>query len=74
MNNFFKKIDMVTVLRSAGLFLLVLYVIQAFINASRGQGADDMALIFVVTIANGLFQPFVLLGIAEVIERQRDKA
>lgn len=73
MNKIFDKVNMVCVLRGAGLFLALLYVIQACLNASRGAGVDDMFLIFLVTIANGLFQPFVLLGIAEVIERQRDK-
>ncbi len=73
MNKLFDKINMVCVLRGAGLFLIVLYIIQAFVNASRGSEIGDMGLIFLVTIANGIFQPFVLLGIAEVIERQRDK-
>lgn len=74
MNKVFEKIDVVLVLRLAALFLLVLYVIQAFVNASRGAGFDDVILIFIVTIANGIFQPVVMLGLAEVINRQNNKA
>lgn len=74
MNKLFDKINMACVLRGLGLFLILLYVIQAFVNAGRGSGVDDMALIFLVTIANGIFQPFVLLGLAEIINRQGNKA
>ena len=71
MNKLFDKLCIVSVLRIAGLFLAVMYIIQAFTNASRGAGFDDMALIFTITIANGLFQPLVLLGLAEVIARKK---
>ena len=69
----FDKVDMVLVLRLVALFLLVLTVIQAFVSAGRGAQADDMALIFLVTIANNLFQPFVLLGLAEGLKRLHSK-
>lgn len=72
-NKLFDKICIVSVLRVAGLYLLAMYIIQAFTNASRGAGVDDMALIFAVSIANGLFQPLILLGVAEIIARQKCK-
>lgn len=69
MDALFQKINMVTVLRIAGLLLLALYVIQAFMNAGRGAEFDDVMKIFIITLANGVFQPLVLLGIAEGISR-----
>ena len=73
MHKMFQKVDMVIVLRVAGLLLLALYVIQAFLNAGRGAQVDDMLKIFVITIANGVFQPLILLGVAEIINGQRKK-
>jgi hypothetical protein len=73
MKKIFDKIDMVCVLRIGGLFLIAMYLIQAVMNGSKGAGIDDMLLIFIVTLANGLFQPFVLLGLAEGIERLHSK-
>lgn len=71
MNKLFDKINMVLVLRLAGLFLLGLYIIQAFMNAGRGAETDDVIKIFLVTIANGLFQPLVMLGLAEGLQRMK---
>ena len=67
MNNMLNKMNMVTILRGAAIFLFLLFVVQAFVNAGHGAGVVNMALIFVSTIANGLFQPLVLLGVAELI-------
>ncbi len=69
MNKAFEKVNMVCVLRVAGLLLLVLYVLQAFLAASRGAEFDDVIKIFIISLANGLFQPLVLLGIAEGLAR-----
>jgi hypothetical protein len=69
MNKLFEKIDMVCVLRWTGVILLALYVLQAVLGASRGAGIDVMLKIFFVLVANNLFQPLVLLGIAEGIAR-----
>jgi hypothetical protein len=73
MNKLFQKVDMVIVLRVAGLFLLALYLLQGFMNAGRGAQVDDMLKIFVISLANGVFQPLVLLGVAEIINGQRKK-
>jgi hypothetical protein len=67
MNGFLDKANMVTILRGAAMFLFLLFIVQAFVNAGHGAGAVNKALIFVSTIANGLFQPLVLLGVAELI-------
>lgn len=72
MKKIFDKIDMVLVLRLAGLFLIVLTIVQAFVSAGRGAEAGDMGLIFLVTIANNIFQPFVLLGLAEIIACKKE--
>ncbi len=69
MNKIFEKIDVVCALRWAGVILLALYVLQAFVNAGRGAEWDDMLKLFVLTLANGLFQPLVLLGLAEGLVR-----
>jgi len=73
MNKLFEKIDVVCVLRIAGLILLALFVWQAFINAGRGAAWDDALKLFVLTLANGLFQPLVLIGLAEGIHHVRSK-
>lgn len=73
MNQLFEKIDMVLVLRVAGLFLLALYVLQAVLASTRGAELDDVIKIFFISLANGLFQPLVLLGIAEGLSRMRSQ-
>ena len=67
MDKLCNKINVACVLRWTGVILLVLYVLQAVLGASRGAGIDDMAKIFFVLVANNLFQPLVLIGLAEII-------
>lgn len=67
----FEKIDMVLVLRIAGTVLAALYLFQAIMNATHGKEFDDVIKIFIINIANGMFQPLIILGLAEVIALQR---
>ena len=69
MTKLFEKIDMVCLLRWTGVILLALYILQGVLSATRGAGIDDMLKIFFVMVANNLFQPLVLLGIAEGLAR-----
>lgn len=69
MEKLFQKINMVCVLRWTGVILLALYVLQGILGATRGAGLDDALKIFFVLVANNLFQPLVLLGLAEGIAR-----
>lgn len=74
LNKLFEKINLVCVLRVAGLVLLALYIWQGIANGARGAEWDDALKLFVITIANGIFQPLVLLGLAEIIHRKGAKA
>lgn len=74
MNAYFDKLNLVTILRIAGLFLFALYVIQAAMNMGRGAEFDDKLLILVVGIANGLFQPLILLALAEIVKSKKTGA
>jgi hypothetical protein len=67
----FEKIDMVLVLRIAGTVLAALYLYQAVMNGSHGKEFSDMVKIFIINIANGMFQPLIILGLAEVIANQK---
>ena len=73
MTKFFDKLNVVAILRISGLFLFALYVIQAILNSLRGAQMDDSLLIFTVGIANGLFQPLILLALAEMFRLRQSK-
>lgn len=73
LNKLFEKVNVVCVLRVAGLVLLALYVWQGIANGARGAEWDDAIKLFVITIANGIFQPLVLIGLAEGIHRVGNK-
>lgn len=73
MNKCCEKINMVCTLRWAGVILIAVCIISTILGVisgvDRGAGFTDALMIVVIGLANGVFQPLVLLGIAEGLAR-----
>ncbi len=73
MNKCCEKINMVCTLRWAAVILITVCIISTILGViagvNRGAGFDDALAIVVIGLANGVFQPLVLLGIAEGLAR-----